>query len=99
TTASHAIAPASSPACHCTPVTRRPDVDTPVTLTPSTMVAPLMRAPLASEIVRSVGLVFPSPGIHTAPARSSVRRIGAIRAASAGGQRAKSDREVLHPVE
>ena len=43
-----------------------------------------MRAPLASDCVRSVGFALPSPGIHTAPARSSVRRIGAISPASAG---------------
>jgi hypothetical protein len=59
-------------------------VSTPVTRASSTIVAPFMRAPLASDIARSVGLAFPSPGIHTAPARSSVRRIGAMRPASTG---------------
>ena len=43
-----------------------------------------MRAPFASDCVRSVGFALPSPGIHTAPVRSSVRRIGTLRPASAG---------------
>ena len=60
------------------------------TFTPSAIVAPLMRAPLASDCVRSVGFALPSPGIQTAPARSSVRRIGAIRPASAGDMNSNS---------
>jgi hypothetical protein len=48
------------------------------------IVAPLMRAPLARDCVRSVGFALPSPGIHTAPARSSVRRIGTRLPASDG---------------
>jgi hypothetical protein len=58
--------------------------DTDVTLMPSMIVAPPVRAPRASDCVRSVGFALPSPGIHTAPARSSVRRIGANVAASDG---------------
>ena len=55
-----------------------------MTFTPSAIVAPPIRAPFASDCVRSVGFALPSPGMNTAPARSSVRRIGAIFAASDG---------------
>ncbi len=78
------MVPSSSADFQVTPVTRPDALLTPVTLTPSTIVAPCIRAPRASDCVRSVGLALPSPGIHTAPARSSVRRIGAIFPASAG---------------
>ena len=56
----------------------------PVTVTFSTMVAPPLRAPRAIASVVSIGFVRPSPGIHTAPARSSVRISGHRRPASAG---------------
>jgi hypothetical protein len=56
----------------------------PVTVTFSTMVAPPRRAPRASASVVSIGFVRPSPGIHTAPARSSVRMSGHSLPASSG---------------
>ncbi len=49
---------------------------TPVTLTPSSSRAPPARAPRARAWVTSAGLALPSPGIHTAPTRSSVRMSG-----------------------
>ncbi len=78
------MAPSPSAVRQRTPVTRPCVASTPVTLTPSMIAAPPMRAPFASDCVRSVGFALPSPGMYTAPARSSVRRIGAIRPASAG---------------
>ena len=77
------------------PVTRPLAVRTPVTFTPSTIVAPRCRAPLASDCVRSVGLALPSPGIHTAPARSSVRRIGAMPAGFGRRHVVERDAEAL----
>src|SRR2546422_6708573 len=56
----------------------------PVTVTFSTMVAPPLRAPFARASVVSIGFVRPSRGIHTAPARSSVRISGQRRPASPG---------------
>ncbi len=47
-----------------------------VTRTPSQIVTPPLRAPLASASVRSAGLAFPSPGSQTAPCRSRVCMIG-----------------------
>jgi len=44
--------------------------------TPSKIRTPRLRAPLASAMVRSVGLALPSPGSHTAPLRSAVSMIG-----------------------
>ena len=49
----------------------RPASANPVTRAFSTTVAPPIRAPLASDWVRSVGLTLPSPGSHSAPSRSS----------------------------
>ena len=57
------------------------------------MRAPRMRAPLASDCVRSVGLALPSPGIHTAPDRSSVRSIGIDRAGLGGRDEFEVDAE------
>ena len=57
---------------------------TPVTSTPSTSLAPRLRAPLASDMVRSAGLALPSPGIQIAPCRSSVRITGYRSPASLG---------------
>ncbi len=54
----------------------------PVTLTFSQIVAPPALAPLASARVTSAGLALPSPGIQTAPVRSSVRIGGQRLAAS-----------------
>ena len=54
-----------------------------------------MRAPFASDCVRSVGLALPSPGIHTAPDRSSVRRIGAMLRGLVGRDELELDAEAL----
>ena len=57
----------------------RRSLRTATTSAPSTIFTPRMRAPLASDIVRSAGLALPSPGIQIAPARSSVRSTGNAR--------------------
>ena len=46
--------------------------------------APHCRAPLASAMVRSVGLALPSPGSQIAPSRSSTRIAGQRDSASSG---------------
>ncbi len=56
TTYSHSMSPYGV----STPVTTPRLWVTPVTATPSRMVAPCMRAPLASAIVTSTGLALPS---------------------------------------
>jgi len=80
TTTSHTMSPRSV----LTPVAAPFCRWIPVTVTFSTMVAPPLRAPFARASVVSIGLVRPSRGIHTAPARSSVRISGHRRPASAG---------------
>ncbi len=70
------ISVAMDPAEVSTPVTAPFATLTPVTLTPSISRAPPARAPRASACVMSAGLALPSPGIHTAPTRSSVRISG-----------------------
>ncbi len=80
TTTSHAMSPWSVLTPVAAPRSRR----MPVTRTFSRMVAPPLRAPRASARVVSIGFVRPSPGIHTAPARSSVRISGQRCPASLG---------------
>ena len=73
-----------SPWSVLTPVAAPRSRRMPVTVTLSMMVAPPWRAPRAIASVVSIGFVRPSPGIHTAPARSSVRISGHRRPASLG---------------
>jgi hypothetical protein len=64
----------------------------PVTVTPSSILAPCIRAPLASDWVMSEGLACPSVGSHDAPIRSEVSISGHIRFTSSG-----ADQVHLHP--
>ena len=80
TTTSQAMSPREVP----TPATAPPRVRIAVTAVFSRIVTPPWRAPLARASVVSMGFVRPSRGSHTAPARSSVRRSGQRRPASAG---------------
>ena len=66
---------------------RSPSIRKPVTRTPSTSVAPCIRAPLASERAMSDGLACPSVGSQLAPMRSEVSMSGHIRFTSSGGIR------------
>ena len=59
-------------------------ISKPVTRTPSTIFAPCMRAPLASDCVMSEGLACPSVGSHDAPTRSDTSISGHIFFTSAG---------------
>ena len=72
----------TSPALVRTPATPPLTTVIPVTLTFSQILTPPVRAPRASAAVTSAGLAVPSPGIQTAPVRSSVRISGQRRAAS-----------------
>src|SRR4029453_17967878 len=55
---------------HSSCAMRRPDgcVTAPLTRTPSQILTPRLRAPLASARVRSAGFAFPIPPQHTPPA-------------------------------
>jgi hypothetical protein len=75
TTTSQAMSPREVP----TPATAPPRVRIAVTAVFSRIVTPPWRAPFARASVVSMGLVRPSRGSHTAPARSSVRRSGQRR--------------------
>ena len=80
TTVSHS----TTPSVVSTWVMRRPFMRKPVTRTPSTILAPCIRAPLASDWVMSAGLACPSVGSHEAPTRSEVSISGHIRFTSSG---------------
>ena len=84
TTVSHSM----SPALVRTPVTRgrAPSVRvmTSPTVTPSTMRTPRLRAPRASDMVRSTGLTRPSPGTWKPAMRPSMSACGKSSAISRG---------------
>ena len=61
------------------------------------MTAPFWRAPFASAMVVSVGLVWPSHGIQTPPARSSTLRLG-LRAFTSEGVRSSASTPVIAPI-
>ncbi len=83
------ISASMSPSSVRTAVTDRPAPQLsatamPVTRVRSLIVAPRIRAPLASAAVRSVGLARPSPGSQIAPTRSETFMIGYSSAARCG---------------
>ena len=83
TTFSHVTAPSVV----WTVVMRPPSMSKPVTRTPSTILAPCMRAPFASDCVMSDGLACPSVGSQLAPTRSDTSISGHMRFTSCGETR------------
>ncbi len=79
-----------SPAVVLAPTTRPLTMSKPVTATPSNIRAPCMRAPRASDCVRSDGLAWPSDGTNVAPIRSPASRIGQRDLTSCGPNRCMS---------
>jgi hypothetical protein len=83
TTLSHS----TTPCVVWTAVMRPSSVSKPVTRTPSTILAPCMRAPLASDWAMSEGLAWPSVGSQLAPTRSDTSISGHMRLTSSGETR------------
>ena len=81
TTTSHSMSPRSVD----TPVTAPVFCATPVTCTFSTIRAPPISAPRATDIAALAGIAWPSSGMYIPPLRSSVRMSGHIVPASSAG--------------
>ena len=81
------LSQATRPWSVTTACTRPPSTSMPVTVTPSTMVTPAARAPLASDMVMSEGEAWPSVGKKAAPTTSSTCISGQRSWASFGVRR------------